>query len=56
MEFPALNEFIDLNTEKQYELLNVMMLSGMDDSIDENLQSWTISSISSKLISLNLVF
>ena len=39
-----------------YELLNVMILSGDREEIDENLVSWTISSVSSKLISLKLEF
>lgn len=56
MNFPSTEDFIALNTSKQNRLMNVMMLSGDEHMIDENLVSWSITSVSPTLISIDLVF
>ena len=56
MSFPSTAEFIKLNTKKQNELLNVMMLSGADETVDENLVSWKITSVQPSQISVELEF
>ena len=48
MEFPSTAEFVALNTERKNELVNLFMLSGIDNSVDENLLSWTITSVESE--------
>ena len=48
MEFPSTAEFIALNTEKKNELVNLFVLSGIDNNVDENLLSWTITSVESE--------
>ena len=56
MNFPNITDFIEKNNAKEKELLNVAMISGDDESIDTNLVSWNISSITSRLITLELEF
>ena len=42
MNLPPLTVFVEQNELLNNELLNVMMLSGETDEIDENLTSWKI--------------
>ena len=42
MNLPPLTVFVEQNEQLNNELLNVMMLSGETDEIDENLTSWKI--------------
>ena len=56
MNFPNITDFVEQNDAKEKELLNVAMISGDDDSIDTNLVSWKISSVTSRLITLELEF
>ena len=56
MNFPSTEDFVALNTSKQKRLINVMMLSGDEHMIDGNLVSWSITSVSPTLISIDLVF
>ena len=56
MNFPSKEEFIRQNKEKLYGLLNVFMLSGEDEAIDDNLTSWEIKSVEALLISIDLEF
>ena len=54
MKFPNTADFISKNRKKQNKLLDVMMLSGDNEEIDENLLSWTIVSVTSKRIEIDL--
>ena len=56
MSFPSTAEFIKLNTKKYNELLNIMMLSGEDETVDENLVSWKITSVQPSQINVELEF
>ena len=56
MSLPSKEEFIKQNEENSYGLLNVFMLSGEDEAIDDNLTSWGIESVTAMLISINLEF
>ena len=56
MNFPNIIDFIEQNDAKEKELLNVAIISGDDDSIGTNLVSWKISSVTSRLITLELEF
>ena len=48
LDFPSTREFILDNEKENYKLLNVMMLSGEDESVDPNLLAWTISKVTSQ--------
>ena len=63
MNFPNTADFVALNSSEQRRLLNkqsrlldVKMLSGDEQKFDKNLVSWTISSVTSQLIVLDLEF
>ena len=56
MDFPSTREFVLDNEKSDNKLLNVLMLSGEDESVDPNLLSWTISKVTSQQISINLEF
>ena len=56
MNFPDTDTFILENEERKFELLNVIMLSGDDEEIDDNLTSWTVKSVKSELINVKLEF
>ena len=63
MNFPNTADFIALNSSKQRRLskewnrlIDVKMLSGDEQKFDKNLVSWTISSVTSKLILIDLEF
>ena len=56
MDFPDTASFISLNSGLEDELLSVMMLSGDSERIDENLISWSIQTVTPKLITVNLEF
>ena len=45
MNFPETMDFVTLNTAQSNLFLNVTMLSGDSLEIDENLVSWTVSSV-----------
>ena len=53
---PILGSNLAQTNAKDKELLNVAMISGDDESIDTNLLSWKISSVTSRLITLELEF
>ena len=40
MNFPTLTDFVNSNEEANHDLLNVMMLSGDSEEIDDNLIAW----------------
>ena len=48
MDFPSTREFVLDNEKSGNKLLNVLMLSGEDETVDPNLQSWTISKVTSQ--------
>ena len=48
MNFPDTDKFIQLNEESKLSLLNVMMISGEKEEVDQNLLSWTIVEVTSK--------
>ena len=50
MNFPDTPEFIKQNEESKLSILNVMMISGDNESVDLNLSSWTITKVTSKMI------
>ena len=56
MFLPEYEEFNKVNSEQNYRLLNVFMLNGDEQAIDENLTSWTVKSVTSKRISIQLEF
>ena len=56
MNFPNTDNFIAMNEASELRLINVYMLDGDEDIIDENLTSWSIVKVSSQLIELNFVF
>ena len=54
MNFPDTDTFIKLNSDGR--LLNIFMLSGDNETLEENLRSWSIQSVSPKQISVSLDF
>ena len=56
MSFPEKEEFIQQNAEQALKLLNIFMLSGDDEVIDDNLTSWKIKSVTAMQISVDLEF
>ena len=54
MNFPDTDTFIKLNSDGR--LLNVFMLSGDNETLEENLKSWSILSVSPNRISVSLDF
>ena len=63
MNFPNTAEFVALNSSEQRRFLNeqsrlidVNMLSGEDKKVDKNLVSWTVTSVTSQLILIDLEF
>ena len=56
MNFPETTDFVTLNTAESNLFLNITMLSGNSQEIDDNLVSWTVSSVSKRLIRLELEF
>ena len=56
MNLPSINNFITINDKANHELLNVMMLSGDSEEIDENLIAWKIIAVEPKQIRVELVF
>ena len=47
MELPDTESFIKANNESSNKLLDVMMLSGDNEEVDDNLTSWDITSVTS---------
>ena len=56
MRFPDLQTLIDLNKSSNNKLIDLIVLKGDYDELDENLKSWEIISVSSQLIEIDLVF
>ena len=56
MVFPSEREFILLNEKSGNELIDIYMFKGDEDVIDDNLKSWKIISVTSKLIEIEVVF
>ena len=56
MDFPDTDKFVQLNEESKLSLLNVMMISGEEEEVDQNLLSWTIVEVTSKKIDIDLEF
>ena len=56
INLPSLKNFITRNEEANHELLNVMMLSGDSEEIDENLIAWKITAVEPKQIRVELEF
>ena len=56
MSFPSLSDFIKQNEESGNKLIDLMMLKGEDEVLDENLVSWQIISVGAKLIEIKLEF
>ena len=56
MNFPDTEKFIQLNEESELALLNILMISGENEGINQNLLSWTIVEVTSKKIDIDLEF
>ena len=56
MDFPGTAEFIEQNDESELSLLSVSMISGDNESVDQNLSSWTITEVTSEKIEIELQF
>ena len=56
MNFPDTDKFVQLNEESKLSLLNVIMISGEKEEVDQNLLSWTIVEVTSKKIDIDLEF
>lgn len=56
MDFPSKSEFVDLNRRSDNALIDVAMINGDTEEIDENLTSWEIVSVSPQLIEIDITF
>ena len=56
MLFPSKEEFIELNKLSKNKLIDLYVLNGDEETIDENLKGWDIVSVSSTWIEIDLIF
>ena len=56
MRFPDQQTLINLNKSSNNKLIDLIVLKGDSDELDENLKSWEIISVSSQLIEIDLEF
>ena len=56
MEFPGTDSFINANDNSNKEHLDLLMLSGDAEKVDENLVSWKIKDVTSTSITVDLEF
>jgi len=56
MKFPILEELIQANEDSCNALIDVLMINGDSEELDNNLIDWKISSVNSTLIKLELQF
>ena len=56
MLFPSKEEFTELNKLSKNKLIDLYVLNGDEETIDENLKGWDIVSVSSTWIEIDLIF
>ena len=56
MEILDTDLFIEENRRRNFELLDVSMISGDEEETDSNLISWAVKSVASNLITIELEF
>ena len=56
MKFPDTDTFNKANVESKNKLLDVMMLSGDNEMIDDNLKDWKLISVTSSEITVDVEY
>ena len=56
MMLPGKSKLIELNEKSEKKMIDLFMIDGDEDVIDENLTDWMIESVSEKLIEIDLKF